>query len=308
MTTEQPKKKSRIGLAILFLSFLIGAFLVAAVGLSLVLRWDRTDSSLGSLLESGNKIGVIEIEETILSADKVLKRMRKLRKKSSIKAILIRIDSPGGAVGPAQEIYREIEKTKKSKPVVASIQTIGTSAAYYIACNADRVVCSNGTITGSIGVIMMMTEIHKVIDKLGVDVKVIKAGKYKDIGSAVRPMTDEERQLLENFAKELHEQFIKDVASARKEKINIDKLREVADGSFFTGQRAKELGLVDSIGNLYDAVEIAKELAGIKGEVELLYPEKKWGTYLDMFLSETSIAITKALERSRLLQPAPIIK
>ncbi len=308
MTTEQPKKKSRIGLAILFLLFLIGAFLVAAVGLSLVLHWDRTDSSFGSLLETSNKIGVIEIEETILSADKVLKRMRKLRKKSSIKAILIRIDSPGGAVGPAQEIYREIEKTKKSKPVVASIQTIGTSAAYYIACNADRVVCSNGTITGSIGVIMMLTEIHKVIDKLGVDVKVIKAGKYKDIGSAVRPMTEEERQLLENFAKELHEQFIKDVASARKEKIDIAKVREVADGSFFTGKKAKELGLVDSIGNLYDAVEIAKELAGIKGEVELVYPEKKWGTYLDMFLSETSIAITKAIESSRLMQPAPVIK
>ena len=185
-------------------------------------------------------------------------------------------------MAPAQEIYREIERTKAKKPVVASMETVGASAAYYIASNADRVVCSAGTITGSIGVIMFMAEVHKAINKIGVDVNVIKAGKYKDIGSGVRPMSEEERKLLESFAKQIHEQFIKDVAQGRKGKIDEDKLRSICDGSFFTGERAKELGLVDSLGNFYDAVEVAAKLAGIKGDPKLVYPEKKWGGLVDL--------------------------
>jgi protease IV len=261
-----------------------------------------------SILDHGGKIGVITIEDTILRSDGVLKQLRKFRKKSSIKAIVIRINSPGGTVAPAQEIYREIQKVRTKKPVVASIETVGASAAYYIASATDHVVCSKGSITGSIGVIMMLADLHKVIEKLGVGVNVIKAGKYKDIGSGVRPLTEEERSILESFAAQIHEQFITDVAAGRKGKITMDQLRAVADGRFFTGEKAKELGLVDSIGNFYDAVKQAASMAGVKEEPQLVYPEKKWDSYLDVFLESMSDAASRVLMRTRALDLAPEIR
>ena len=303
---EKPKK-SRAGIAILVIACIVAVFFLMVVGLSLLIPSDDSDSGLSSIFQLKSKIGIIQIEDGIMSADKVLKRMRKLSKKKSVKAIVIRINSPGGAVAPAQEIYREIGKTKKKKPVVVSMETLGTSAAYYISSNASHIVCSKGTITGSIGVIMMLAEIHKITEKLGVDVTVIKAGKYKDIGSSVRPMTPEERTLLENFAKELHEQFIKDVATARKGKIDIEKLRELADGSFFTGEKAKEVGLVDSIGNFYDAVEIAKKLAKVTGEVELDYPGKSWESYFNLFAGKLSLQLAQALQHMSVMQPVPAV-
>jgi protease-4 len=275
-------KRSRTGIALLFIGFLVVGFLALLITLAFLTESDEETTSVAEVLGTSEKIGVVPIEGTITSADDIIKQLRKFRKKSSIKAVLLRINSPGGAVAPAQEIYREIERTKAKKPVVASMETVGASAAYYVASNADRVVCSAGTITGSIGVIMFMAEVHKAINKIGVDVNVIKAGKYKDIGSGVRPMSEEERKLLESFAKQIHEQFIKDVAQGRKGKIEEDKLRSVCDGSFFTGEKAKELGLVDSLGNFYDAVEVAAKLAGIKGEPKLVYPEKKWGGLVDL--------------------------
>jgi protease-4 len=267
-------KKTRTGKAILFIAFLVVAFIVIAVTASMILETDKETSAWTDLLDYGNKVGVVPIEGTITGSDEILKQLRKFRKKSSVKAIVLRINSPGGTVAPAQEIYREIGKVRKKKPVVSSIETVGASAAYYIASNSDRIVCSAGTITGSIGVIMMLPEIHKVIEKIGVNVNVIKAGKFKDIGTGVRPLTEEERNILETFAENIHEQFIGDVAKGRKDKIDIEKLRSIADGQFFTGEKAKEIGLVDTIGNFYDAVKIAAELGGIKTEAELVYPKK----------------------------------
>jgi protease-4 len=301
-------KKSRSGQALLFLAFLVAGFVVVVVMLTVLGGSDEETGDWTEVLGSGNKVGVIQIEGTLMSSDTVLKQLRKFRKKSSIKAIVLRINSPGGAVAPAQEIYREIEKVKKKKPVVASMETVGASAAYYIASNTNRIVCSQGTITGSIGVIMMLPQIQKVIERIGVDVNVIKAGKYKDIGSAVRPLTEEERKILETFAAQIHEQFISDVAAGRKGKIERDKLVSIADGSFFTGERAKELGLVDSIGNFYDAVKIAAELGGIKGEAELVYPKKKWDSWLDMVLESSSRSAARLLERARLEPVAPVVQ
>ncbi len=294
-------KKSRTGLAILFIAFLVVGFVVLIIAVSMFSD-EKEASTWAGILESGNKIGVVTVEGTLMSSDEILKQIRRFRKKSSIKAILIRVNSPGGAVAPAQEIYREIAKTKKKKPVVISMETVAASAAYYIASNADNIVCSQGTITGSIGVIMMLPDIHKVIEKIGVDVNVIKAGKYKDIGSGVRPISDEERKILETFAAEIHEQFISDVAKGREGKIDKDKLREIADGRFFTGEKAKEMGLVDTIGNFYDAVKITADLSKITTEPELVYPKKKWDNVLDMLMESSISAINRVAERSRMLQ------
>ncbi len=298
-------KKSRAGLAILLILFLVVGFVIVLVAISLVSDTDRETSTWSQIFESGNKIGVINLEGTIMSSDEILKQLRKYQKKSSIKAILIRVNSPGGTVAPAQEMYREIGKIKKKKPVVVSMQTVAASAAYYVSSNANRIVCSQGTITGSIGVIMMLPEIHKVIEKIGVNVNIIKAGKYKDLGTGVRPLSDDERNILESFAAEIHEQFISDVAEGRKGKIDEDKLREIADGRFFTGEKAKEMGLVDTIGNFYDAVKIAADLGGIKTEPELVYPKKKWEGYLDILTESAAGAIGRIAEQARAVQMSP---
>jgi protease-4 len=301
-------KKSRTGPAILFIVFLAVGFIIIAAGLAIILNTNEESTGLSEIFEAGNRVGVVQLEGTIVTSDTILKQLRKLRKKSSVKAIVIRINSPGGTVAPAQEIYREIVKTKRKKPVVASMETVGASAAYYVASSANTVVCSQGTITGSIGVIMMLPQIRKIIEKIGVDVNVIKAGKYKDIGSAVRPLTEDERNILQTFAKEIHEQFISDVAAGRKGKIDRDKLVAIADGRFFTGEKAKELGLVDEIGNFYDAVKIAGKLGGIKGEPELVYPKKKWDSYLDLFMDSCANTINKIGDRMRLMPMTPSVQ
>jgi protease IV len=301
-------KKTRTGKAILFIAFLVVAFIVIAVIASMILETDKETSAWTDLLGYGNNVAVVPIEGTITSSDEILKQLRKFRKKSSVKAIVLRINSPGGTVAPAQEIYREIGKVRKKKPVVSSMETVGASAAYYIASNSDKIVCSAGTITGSIGVIMMLPEIHKVIEKIGVNVNVIKAGKFKDIGAGFRPLTGEERNILETFAENIHEQFIGDVAAGRKDKIDIEKLRSIADGQFFTGEKAKEMGLVDTIGNFYDAVKIAAEMGGIKTEPELIYPKKKWGGLLDVFLESAMVSVSRIVDRTRLLQFAPAVQ
>ncbi len=289
-------KKSRLAVSLTFIIVLMVIFATVVFTFSRFFENDERPSGFSDLLDYGNKIGVIPIEGTIMTADEILKELRRFKKKSSIRAIVLRINSPGGTVAPAQEIYLEIEKIKKKKPVVASIETVGASAAYYIASSTSSIVCSKGSITGSIGVIMMLPDIHKVIEKIGVNVNVIKAGAFKDIGSGVKPLDDKERDILQGFATEVHEQFISDVIRGRKGKIEEDKLRSIADGRFFTGQTAKELGLVDSMGNFYDAIKIAADLSGMKGEPEIEYPKKKWNSYLDLFMDSTSRSIVKGLE------------
>lgn len=299
-------KKSRTGRAILFIVLVVGAFLVLSLIAARMFGKEDDGAGWKDWLGQGDKIGVIRLEGVMASSDETLKRLKKFRKSSSIKAIVIRINSPGGTVAPAQEIYREIVRTKQKKPVVVSMETVAASAAYYVASASDRIVCSKGTITGSIGVIMMMADIHSIIEKIGVNVNVIKAGKYKDIGSGVRPLTEEERNILEGFAREIHEQFIADVLAGRKGKIDEAKLRTIADGRFFSGEKAKEFGLVDTIGNFYDAVRIAADLGGIKTEPTLVYPEKKWENYLELLTESAAQSTVKAMDRLKVFQRTPL--
>jgi protease-4 len=287
----------------------IGFVAIAILG-SWLRGSDSEDSGWTDLfMDKDNKIGVIRIEGTIASSDEILKQLRSFRKKKAVKAIVLRINSPGGTVAPAQEIYREIRKVKEHKPVVASMETVGASAAYYIASATDRIVCSAGTITGSIGVIMMLPDIHNVIDKIGVGVNIIKAGAHKDIGSPLKKLSDADKEILEKFAAEIHEQFIKDVEVGRKGKIDEAKLRSIADGRFFCGEKAKEMGLVDSLGNFYDAIHVAGELGRVTGEPELVYPEKKWRNLMDVFTESASGALVRKLaEQARLIESTPLLR
>ncbi len=225
------------------------------------------------------KVGVIKVTGVIADSEDTIHNIKIFRKDDAVKAIVIRVNSPGGGVGPSQEIFREIQKTTAKKKVIVSMGAIAASGGYYVAAGADGIVANPGTITGSIGVIMGYTNIHGLLKKIGLFPVVIKSGEYKDIGSPIRDMKQGEKEFLEDFAKKIHLQFIKDVAEGRK--LDIKKVQALADGRIFTGEGAKESGLVDRIGNLEDAIEWAGRLGGIKGEITAVYPRKTKLSILD---------------------------
>lgn len=228
--------------------------------------------------EFGEKVGVIEINGVIADSKNVLNHLKRFREDNAIKAIVVRVDSPGGAVGPSQEIFREIRKTSVTKKVVASMGTIATSGGYYIAAGANGIVANPGTITGSIGVIMGFTNYEELLHKIGLVPIVVKSGEYKDIGSPVREMKAEEKKFLQEFAKKIHRQFIKDIVDGRN--MDREKVESFADGRIFTGQESKAFGLVDRLGNLEDAIEWAGRLGGIKGKIATVYAKERKFSFL----------------------------
>ena len=218
-------------------------------------------------------MGVIEINGYISEVTSVLHSFKRFREDDSIKAIVVRIDSPGGGVGPSQEIYREIQKTIEIKKVVASLGTIAASGGYYIAAAANGIVSSPGTVTGSIGVIMGFANVQELLKKIGLFPVVIKSGQYKDTGSPHRKMTGKERELLQGFVDKIHRQFIAAVSKGRNN--DPTKIEMIADGRIFSGESAQELGLVDRLGNFQDAIEWAGKMGGIKGKIGTVFAEKK---------------------------------
>ncbi len=252
---------------------------VVVIGLLIFAGSRRTE------LKFGEKIGIVEVSGAIADARETMDILKRFREDDTIRAVVVRVNSPGGAVGPSQEIYREIRKTAQAKKVVASLGAVAASGGYYIAAACDGIVSNPGTLTGSIGVIMGYTNIRGLLDKIGLYPVVIKSGKYKDIGSPVREMTPEERRILEDFADQVHGQFIRDVAQGRA--LAVDKVRKVADGRIFSGQEAQKLGLVDRLGNLDDAVAWAAEMAGLKGDVQTVREPKEKYPWL-RYVTETA--------------------
>ncbi len=220
---------------------------------------------------SGN-VGVVEISGLISSSKEIIEDLNTFRKDADIEAIVLRIDSPGGGVGPSQEIYREVMKTRLVKKVVASLGSVAASGGYYSAAACDGIMANPGTITGSIGVIMEYANFKEIIKKIGLTPVVIKSGEYKDMGSPLRDLADTEKRLLQGVVDEIHSQFVKDVATGRN--IEEEKMATFADGRIFTGAKALDLQLVDRLGNFGDAIEWAGVLAGITGDVVPVYPRE----------------------------------
>jgi protease IV len=272
-------KKHPVLIGMMAFGVLLSLFLVSIWVLSYL-------SSREESLWGNEKVAIIEIKGVILDPQPVVEKLVLFRKNENIKAIVLRIDSPGGGVGPAQEIYAEVKKIQKDKIVLASMGSVAASGGYYIACAADKILANPGTITGSIGVIVESLNVEELFRKLGLEFVVIKSGKHKDIGSPTRKMTEEERKLLQGVLDSVHEQFIQAVAEGRK--LSPDQVRKLADGRIFSGSQAKELGLVDELGNLEDTIALASQMAGIKGEPEIIYPEKKRFSILDLLLTETA--------------------
>jgi protease-4 len=224
-------------------------------------------------LRAKEGVGVVEVKGLITESRPTLEKLHHFQEDQQIKAIVLRVNSPGGAVSPSQEIMREVEKVRQHKKVVASLGTLAASGGYYVACSSDLIMASPGTATGSIGVILKLANVQELVKKLGVEIYSLKAGALKDLGNPFRPLTDKDRTVLQQLLDNLHQQFIKDVA--RNRKIPLEKMKELGDGRIFTGEEAKQLGLVDEMGNFEDAVQKAGKLAGIKGKIEAIYPEKK---------------------------------
>jgi protease IV len=268
---------------------------VLLLGTTMVLVLKVISPSSG--LTFGEKIGVVPINGAISQSRAITSQLVKLRKDDGIKAIVLRINSPGGSVGATQEIYREVRKTSKDKRVVASMGDVAASGGYYVAAGADRIVANPGTITGSIGVIMHFARFEELLKKIGVNLSVIKTGEFKDIGSPHREMTEREKELIKSLIADIQDQFVDGVAEGRH--LSVEKVREIADGRIFSGAQAKELGLVDVLGNFHDAVEAAKKMAGIKGEVTLVYPEKKGLEIWEAFLETAAECLGSILQSSK---------
>lgn len=244
-------------------------------------------------LPFSSKIGVIPINGAIDDPSAIISQLVEFRKDNSIRIIIIRIDSPGGGVGASQEIYREIRKTTPVKKVIASMGGIAASGGYYIASASDKIVANPGTITGSIGVLMEFFQVHELSRKIGVSLEIIKGGEYKDVGSPHREITDQEKKFLEGLISEIQEQFITAVAEGRK--MSVESVRKIADGRIITGATARDLGLVDSLGNFQDAVDLAKEMSGLKGDVGLVYPEKGDHRLLEYLFRNSASILSRML-------------
>lgn len=247
--------------------------LLAAVGLVLLIIIVLTVLiSLGGP-GGGAKVAVVKLEGVIIDAADINMELRGFAERDDVKAVVIRINSPGGAVGPSQEIYSEIKRLRKTKTVVASMATIAASGGYYAASAAEKIVANPGTITGSIGVLVEFVNATELLDKIGLKGYVVKSGKYKDVGSPLRKMEDDEIRMLQGVVDDVNDQFIRAVAEGRG--IEEAEVRRIADGRIFTGAQALGIGLVDQLGDLTDAINLSARLAGIKGKPYVIYPEKK---------------------------------
>jgi len=281
-----------------FLLILAGLGAVSMVSLAMVVM---TVSGMEAE-DGGDKVGVIEIVGAIIESQTIIDDLKAFREDDSVKAIVVRIDSPGGGVGPSQEIYREIRKAVVEKKVIVSMGSVAASGGYYVAAAANGIIANPGTITGSIGVIMGYTNFEALMEKIGLTPVVIKSGEYKDLGSPARPMTAKEKSLLQEVTRTIHRQFVGDIAAGRA--MALDKVEAIADGRIFTGEDAQKLGLVDRLGNFQDAVQWAGELGGIEGEVETLYPEKERPSFLEYILESALHLWDRGGLRSRLAPEA----
>ena len=221
----------------------------------------------------GPKVAVLDISGVITKSDATIQRIHTYRDAPNVKAIVLRINTPGGSVAPVQEVFAELNKL--DKPIVASMGSTAASGGYYIACAADTIVANPGTLTGSIGVIMQFTKMKGLYDKVGLEQQIIKSGQFKDAGSAFRDLTDEEKAALQETVDDVYNQFVDAITQSRAEHLTRDEIVQLADGRIFSGKQAQAHKLVDQLGNLQDAIKIAGKLGNIDGTPKVLRTQRK---------------------------------
>lgn len=282
-------RKHPVIFGIVLLGLMGVVFFIAVFGMG-YLAGDHRGFSLG------NKVGVVTVEGVITDATDVVAQLDEFRDDESIRAIVLRIDSPGGGVAPAQEIYDAVSDLKKKKKVIASMGSYAASGGYLIACAADRIVANPGTITGSISAVMHFVNTEELLRKVGLRAAVVKSGKYKDIGTPLRGMTREEEVLLQGIVDDVSDQFIEIVARDRK--IDKEEVRKIADGRIFTGRQAARLKLVDVLGDMRAAVRLAGSMAGMTGEPDVVHGGKGKESFWELVLRDTAWRLAgQAFER-----------
>lgn len=249
---------------------------------------------------SGEKVALVTLDEPIHSSEEIVRQMKKYRDNKSVKAIVFRVNSPGGGVAASQEIYEEVKKTRESgKPVVVSMGEVAASGGYYVSLGANKIVANPGTLTGSIGVIIQYFQVEELMKKIGVDAPTYKSGKYKDIGSPFRRSTEDEKKFFDQLITNVYEQFVDAVVAERK--LDRKKVLQYADGRVFTGKQAVEYGFVDTLGTLEDAVALAGEMGGITGKPRVIR-ERKVRPFFERLFGE-SVSELAALKEQFLNQP-----
>ncbi|HIE80758.1 MAG TPA: signal peptide peptidase SppA, partial [Nitrospinaceae bacterium] len=269
----EPQNKPQRSFLRSFLRFsagLLAVMVLLAVGSALLP--DRWKSPSG-------EIALVRIQGMLMDSQNIVRQLSNYRHNPNVRGIVLRIDSPGGAVAPAQEIYNEIMKLKADhKTVYASMGTVAASGGYYIACAANYVLANPGTLTGSIAAVMAFSNIEELTDKIGVKPIIIKSGKYKDVGSPLRGMKPEERKLLQSVVDDVHQQFVQAVAKGRG--LPVSEVNEIADGRIMTGQQALTLKLVDEMGGLEKTIELLAKKIGVEGRPKVI-EEKEETPFFD---------------------------
>lgn len=283
------QKQSWVIAAIIFGCFI---FLIFAISIFISGIGGRIDdnSSYG-----GSKIALIELEGVISTSEDIIRQLDKYSENKSVKAIVLRIDSPGGGAAASQEIYEKVKRVRDSGiPVIASMGSVAASGGYYVALGADTIFASPGTTTGSIGVIAEIPNTQKLFDKIGISFETIKSGKFKDTGSPYRDMNEDDRRYLQNLVNDHYKQFVEIVKNERG--MTHAEVMKYADGRVFTGLQALECGLVDTLGIYEDAINFAAEMAGITGEPKTIKEKRRKMTWFDLMFEDVSV-LFKFMER-----------
>jgi protease-4 len=286
-------RKSWFGILVL-----AGLVLVFIGFFGVALRLEGGKKAGLSDLTDGEGVGVLPLDGVIMDSKKFVEQLIAFRDNDSVKAIVIRADSPGGAVGPSQEIYSEIKKVNAKKPVIVSIGALCASGCYYAAVGTRRIFTNPGSLVGSIGVIMPLYEAKGLFDWAMIHPQFIKSGPMKDLGHPAKPLTPEEAAALQSVVDDTYAQFVSAVTQGRTfAGMNTDAVRQVSDGRVFTGKQAKALGLVDELGTLRDAVAYAGTLAKLTGEPKMIYPAESKKKLIEYLMDETLGSVRESLAK-----------
>ena len=277
--------------------YILGAVIVFSVLLFLVIVtiifWTVTSDGRFTLAASGNRVALVELLGPIYSSENIVRQLKKYKENDSVPAIVLRINSAGGGVAASQEIYHEVKRVREAgKKVVASLASVAASGAYYVACAADTIVANPGTLTGSIGVILEFPNTEELFKKIGIRFEVVKSGKFKDIGSPVRKLTEEERELLQEMIDDTYNQFVDVIVSER----GLDKkdVLELADGRVFSGRQGQSYGFIDVLGDYEESITLAAEMAGIKGKPRTIREWRKKITVWDILLDKLDMVVDQS--------------
>ncbi|TXD39377.1 signal peptide peptidase SppA [Lujinxingia vulgaris] len=255
----------------------------------------------------GESIGVVEVEGTIMDAKDTIEDIRRFQKDDNIKAVVVRVNSPGGAVAPSQEIYEAVKDLKEVKPVAISMGATAASGGYYIACGADTIFANNGTLTGSIGVITQFFNVEGIINRVDLEVNTIKSGEFKDSGSPFREFLPQDEAVFAEMVNDIHNQFVEDVAACRE--LDEATVRRLADGRVYTGRQAKANKLVDEIGTLQDTIDYLAAEVGLE-DPPVVYPPEESMSFVQELMSAgvrstAEAARAEAAPRVQLLYTGP---